>query len=60
MWKIIHMKAEVLNTMVGILGGVDHHVLLCSVQYVGHANALEVGDVTNCFPIPNDDSRVYL
>jgi len=54
------MKAVVLNPMVCILGWVDHHVLLGSVQHVGHAKALEVGDVTHCLSIPNDDARMHL
>ena len=60
MWKIIHMKAVVLDTVVCILGRVDHHMLLGGVQHVSHANALEVRNVANCLPISNDDSRIHL
>jgi len=58
--QIIHMKAIVLNTMICILGRVHHHVLLCCVENVGHAKALEVGDVTHGLAITNDDSRTHL
>ena len=60
MRKIVNMKAKILNAMVCILCRVDHHMLLCCVQHVGHTKALEVGDVTHCLTITNDNSRINL
>ena len=60
MRKIVNMKAKILNTMVCILCRVDHHMLLCCVQHVGHTKALEVGDVTHCLTVTNDNSRINL
>ena len=54
------MKAVVLNTMFCILGRVDHHVLLCCVENMGHAKALEVGNVAYSLTITNDDSWAHL
>merc|ERR1712117_118653 len=54
------MKAKILDAMVCILCRVDHHVLLGCVQHVGHTQALEVGDVTHCLTVPNDNSRTNL
>ena len=60
MRQIINMETIILDTMTCILGRIDPNMVLSSVQHMGHTKALEVGNVTHCFSIPNYYARKHL
>ena len=49
------MKAVILDAMGHIVSVADTHVVLRSVEHVAHPGALQVGEVTDCLPVTDDD-----
>ena len=54
------MKAVILDAMGHIVSVADTDVVLRSVQHVAHPGVLQVGEVTDRLPVPDDDPSADL
>ena len=54
------MKAVILDAMGHIVSVADSDVVLGRVEDVGHPGTLQVGEVTDCLPVTDDDPSADL